>query len=82
MKRIVINTALQTYRQKNVLNLIEENYPEEVEVEINESESDGLTSSEYYATCPTCDAELELEDEEVKNGHCICPKCDQSIDLE
>jgi len=37
MKRIVINTALQTYRQKNVLNLIEENYPEEVEVEINES---------------------------------------------
>ncbi len=38
MKRIVINTALQTYRQKNVLNLIEENYPEEVEVEINESE--------------------------------------------
>lgn len=37
MKRIVINTALQTYRQKNVLNLIEENYPEEVEVEVNES---------------------------------------------
>ena len=37
MKRIVINTALQTYRQKNVLNLIEENYPEEVEIEINES---------------------------------------------
>lgn len=36
MKRIVINTALQTYRQKNVLNLVEENYPEEVEVEINE----------------------------------------------
>ena len=26
------------YRQKNVLNLIEENYPEEVEVEINESD--------------------------------------------
>jgi len=38
MKRIVINTALQTYRQKNVLNLIKENYPEEVEVEINESD--------------------------------------------
>lgn len=36
MKRIVINTALQTYRQKNILNLVEENYPEEVEVEINE----------------------------------------------
>lgn len=38
MKRIVVNTALQTYRQKNVLNLVEENYPEEVEVEINEEE--------------------------------------------
>lgn len=38
MKRIVINTALQTYRQKNVLNLVEENYPEEVEVEIDETE--------------------------------------------
>ena len=38
MKRIVINTALQTYRQKNVLNLVEENYPEEVEVEIDENE--------------------------------------------
>lgn len=37
MKRIVINTALQTYRQRNVLNLVEENYPEEVEVEIDES---------------------------------------------
>ncbi len=36
MKRIVINTALQTYRQKNVLNLVEENYPDEVDVEINE----------------------------------------------
>jgi len=36
MKRIVINTALQTYRKKNVLNLVEENYPEEVDVEINE----------------------------------------------
>ena len=38
MKRVVINTVLQTYRQKNVLNLVEENYPEEVEVEINENE--------------------------------------------
>lgn len=36
MKRIVINTALQTYRKRNVLNLVEENFPEEVEVEINE----------------------------------------------
>ena len=40
MKRIVINTALQTYRQKNVLNLVEENYPEEVIVDIDE---EGLT---------------------------------------
>ena len=38
MKRIVINTSLQTYRQKNVLNLVEENYPDEVEVEIDEEE--------------------------------------------
>ena len=38
MKRIAINTSLQTYRQKNVLNLVEENYPDEVEVEIDEEE--------------------------------------------
>ena len=38
MKRIVINTSLQTYRQKNVLNLVEENYPDEVEVEVDEAE--------------------------------------------
>lgn len=38
MKRIVINTALQTYRQKNVLNLVEENYPEEILVDINEED--------------------------------------------
>lgn len=38
MKRIVINTALQSYRQKNILNLVEENFPEEVEVEIDENE--------------------------------------------
>ena len=37
MKRIVINTALQTYRKKKVLNLVEDNYLEEVEVEIDES---------------------------------------------
>ena len=36
MKRIVINTSLQTYREKNVLNLVEENFPDEVEVDINE----------------------------------------------
>ena len=38
MKRIVINTSLQTYRQKNVLNLVEENYPEEVVVDIDEED--------------------------------------------
>jgi RNA polymerase sigma-70 factor (ECF subfamily) len=38
MKRIVINTSLQTYRQKNVLNLVEENYPDEVEVEVDEDD--------------------------------------------
>ena len=35
---LVINTALQTYRQKNVLNLVEENYPDNVEVEIDETD--------------------------------------------
>ncbi len=39
MKRIVINTALQKYREKNVLNLInEENISEEVSVEVAEEE--------------------------------------------
>jgi RNA polymerase sigma-70 factor (ECF subfamily) len=38
MKRIVINTALQSYREKKVLNLVEENYPDEVEVEVDEKD--------------------------------------------
>ncbi len=38
MKRIVINTTLQTYRQKNVLNLVEHDLPEEVEVEVDEND--------------------------------------------
>lgn len=39
MKRIIINTALQKYRNKNVLNLVnEENIAEEVEVEVEEEE--------------------------------------------
>jgi len=37
MKRITINTALQSYRQRNVLNLVEDNYPDEVEVEVDEN---------------------------------------------
>jgi len=37
MKRIVINTALQKYRQKNVLNIVhEETIPEEVNIEVEE----------------------------------------------
>jgi RNA polymerase sigma-70 factor (ECF subfamily) len=41
MKRIVINTALQKYREKNVLNLVsEESVSEEVVVEVND---DGIT---------------------------------------
>jgi RNA polymerase sigma-70 factor (ECF subfamily) len=37
LKRIVINTALQRYREKNVLNLVvPEEIPEEVEIEIDE----------------------------------------------
>lgn len=38
MKRIVINTALQTYRQKNVLNLVENDLPDEVDVEVDEED--------------------------------------------
>ena len=36
LKRIVINTVLQTYREKNVLNLVTEEIPEEVEIEVDE----------------------------------------------
>ncbi|RUA12131.1 MAG: RNA polymerase subunit sigma-70 [Flavobacteriia bacterium] len=38
MKRIVINTVLQTYRQKNVLNLVENDLPDEVDVEVDEED--------------------------------------------
>ena len=38
LKRIIINTALQTYREKNVLNLVTEDIPEEVEIEIDEEQ--------------------------------------------
>lgn len=38
LKRIVINTVMQTYRQKNVLNLITEEIPEEVEIEVEEED--------------------------------------------
>ncbi len=39
MKRIVINTALQTYREKNVLNLVHEEYVrDEVRVDVEEEE--------------------------------------------
>jgi len=37
LKRIVVNTALQKYREKNVLNLISDEIPDEVEVDIDES---------------------------------------------
>ncbi len=36
LKRIMVNTALQKYREKNVLNLITDEIPEEVEVEVDE----------------------------------------------
>ena len=36
LKRIIINTALQKYREKNVLNLVSEEIAEEIEVEIDE----------------------------------------------
>jgi len=38
LKRIIINTALQTYREKNVLNLVTEEIPDEVTVEIDEEQ--------------------------------------------
>jgi len=34
LKRIIINTALQTYRDKNILNLVSDEFPEEVDLEI------------------------------------------------
>jgi len=37
LKRIVVNTALQKYREKNVLNLISDEIPDEVETEIDET---------------------------------------------
>ncbi len=37
LKRIVVNTALQKYRKKNVLNLISDEIPDEVEVEVDET---------------------------------------------
>lgn len=45
MKRIVINTALQTYREKNVLNLVHEEYVSDevrVDVEVEEVSLDYL----------------------------------------
>jgi RNA polymerase sigma-70 factor (ECF subfamily) len=39
LKRIIINTALQTYREKNVLNLVTEEIPDEVTVEIEEEQT-------------------------------------------
>lgn len=37
LKRIVVNTALQKYREKNVLNLISDEIPDAVEVEVDET---------------------------------------------
>lgn len=38
LKRIMINTALQKYREKSVLNLVTEEIPERVEVEVDEEQ--------------------------------------------
>jgi len=38
LKRIVINTALQTYRETNVLNLITEEIIDEVEIEVDDEQ--------------------------------------------
>ena len=37
LKRIVVNTALQKYRKKNVLNLISDEFPDKIEVEVDET---------------------------------------------
>ncbi len=38
LKRIMINTALQKYREKSVLNLVTEEIPERIDVEVDEEE--------------------------------------------
>ncbi len=38
MKRIMVNTVLQKYRKKSVLNIVTEEIPDEVIVEVNEEE--------------------------------------------
>lgn len=38
LKRIIINTALQTYREKNILNLVTEEIPDKVEIEIDDEQ--------------------------------------------
>jgi len=38
IKRIIINTALQTYREKHTLNLVSEEIPEEIDVPVNKEE--------------------------------------------
>lgn len=38
LKRIIINTALQTYRQKNVLNLVTNEFPETEDIEVKDEE--------------------------------------------
>ncbi|PCH77613.1 MAG: RNA polymerase subunit sigma-70 [Flavobacteriaceae bacterium] len=38
MKRIMVNTVLQKYRKKNVLNIVTENIPDEVIVDVDEDE--------------------------------------------
>ena len=38
LKRIIINTALQTYREKDVLNLVTDDIPEEVDLEMDEEQ--------------------------------------------
>ena len=48
---------------------------------INESGGNGQNSFEYYVSCPYCNSQLELEEEEVKDKHYHCPKCYQSVDL-
>ena len=37
LKRIIVNTALQKYREKNVLNLISDEIPDEVDVDVDET---------------------------------------------
>jgi len=36
----------------------------------------------YEITCPNCDAEFEIDDEDLSRGSIVCPGCGETIELE